>query len=500
MAAPSKDAVIPRAAEPPKRSVRKLDHSSEAIRFRRLQDSGIVAISDAGDHVFLANDELTILQEEPLRLPRSRLAELRSKFFLLEQNASGMQRLLASRIAAKQETVLSGPSLHILVPTLRCGHSCKYCQVSRALEGDGFTMSPDDLYAACHAIFESPSPTLTIEFQGGDPLLRFDLVRAAIEEIVRLNRAEHRQVRFVVASTLHQLNDEMCNFFRRHEVYLSTSVDGPEWLHNRNRPIPGRDSYSRTMAGIQRARDHISPKAVSALMTTSRESLACPEDIVDTYVELGFDEIFVRPLSHYGFARKNSRALGYSINEFQEFYRKAFNRVLEWNRRGVPLREVAASIAFNKMLGTFDAGYVDLQSPTGAGLAVLVYNYDGYVYPSDEARMIAATGDQSLRLGRIGDPLEKLLSSPLQRKLVESSLSRAAPGCRDCAYSPFCGPDPVGAYNELGSLSSPVELTDHCRRQLWLFDFLYERLHRADTWFEELANAWARPADQIADA
>jgi sulfatase maturation enzyme AslB (radical SAM superfamily) len=139
-------------------------------------------------------------------------------------------------------------------------------------------MSIDDLDAACHCIFESPSPTLTVEFQGGDPLIRFDLVRSAIERIVVLDRTHHRQLRFVVASTLHQLNREMCEFFRNHGVYMSTSVDGPDWLHNRKRPIQGRDSYSRTVGGIQLARELISPKAVSALMTTSRESLSVPEE------------------------------------------------------------------------------------------------------------------------------------------------------------------------------------------------------------------------------
>lgn len=465
------------------------------LRVRRLNGSSVVAVSQSGDHTFLDEDEVRELVRRPDALPRHRLAELKSKFFLTDPDAVGMRRLLASRIAAKQETILAGPSLHILVPTLRCAHSCKYCQVSRSLEGDGFTMELDVLLKACDSIFESPSPTLTVEFQGGDPLLRFDLVRAAIERILLRNETHKRDVRFVVASTLHQLDAEMCEFFRRHQVYLSTSVDGPEALHNRNRPMAARDSYARTIAGIDLARERISSDSVSALMTASRESLALPEEIVDTYVNLGFKEIFLRPLSRHGFARRNARTLGYSLAEFHAFYARAFERVLEWNRRGVEMREVAASIALNKMLSPFDAGYVDLQSPTGAGLAVLVYNYDGHVYPSDEARMIAAAGDTSLRLGEIGDPLEKLLESSVQRQLVTASLSRLVPGCRECAYNPYCGPDPVSSYNERGAFDAPAQLTDHCQRQMWLFDFLFERLRVADLWFEDLAHRWARPTN-----
>ena len=153
------------------------------------------------------------------------------------------------------------------------------------------------------------------------------------------------------------------------------------------------------LSGIGMARELIGPHAVSALMTTTKDSLNQPESIVDEYVKQEFKEIFIRPLSPYGFARRNTRIIGYTLNEFLWFYERALKRVLEWNNRGVEIREVTATILLNKILSPFDGGYVDLQSPTGAGRAVLAYNYDGFVYPSDEARMVAESGDFSLRLG-----------------------------------------------------------------------------------------------------
>jgi His-Xaa-Ser system radical SAM maturase HxsB len=463
----------------------------QSFRYRDLDQAHLVAVSESGDYAFLTRAELDLVQHFPQSLPKSRQAELKAKFLLGDLGSRGVARLLASRQKTRRETVLAGPALHIIVPTLRCAHSCRYCQVSRALDSDGFTMSRDDLDRACDAIFESPSPTLTVEFQGGDPLLRFDLIRHAIERIARRNVTEKRNVRFVVASTLHQLDAEMCAFFRDHETYLSTSIDGPEELHNRNRPIPTRDSYARTVAGIALAREQIGADSVAALTTTTRESLDCPENIVDCYVDLGFSEIFVRPLNRYGFARRNERTLGYGPEEFQRFYEKALERVLYWNRRGVPIREVRAAIALNKILSPIDAGYVDLQNPTGAGLAVLLYNYDGFVYPGDEARMLAESGDPALRLGRIGEPLAALLGGPVEQDLIASSLSN--PTCRECAYNAYCGPDPVGAYNQHGSYSVPASRTEHCQHQMALFDFLFRRLREGDPWFEDLAYRWAQP-------
>jgi len=358
-------------------------------------------------------------------------------------------------------------------------------------------MSVRDLDAACEAIFQSPSKSLTVEFQGGDPLIRFDLVQRAIEQISALNAPEERHIRFVVASTLHQLDNDMCAFFKEHSVYLSTSIDGPAALHNRNRPLPSRDAYERTVAGIELARRHLGHDAVSALMTTTRESLKCPEEIVDEYVQLGFRDIFLRPLSIYGFAKRNETRLGYTLTQFQEFYLRALSRVLYWNQRGIELREVYACIILNKMLSSFDGGYVDLQSPTGAGLSALVYNYDGFVYPSDEARMLAEAGDTSLRLGRIGEPLSELRNSRVQQDLIRASLVEQTPGCAECAYNLFCAPNPVDAKAQFGTLFPPVDQTEHCRRHLWLFDHFFLLLRAGDDDLLDLFHTWATPHRSI---
>lgn len=357
-------------------------------------------------------------------------------------------------------------------------------------------MSEICLDEACDSIFESASPTLTVEFQGGDPLLRFDLVKRAILRIQKRNASEDRRIRFVVASTLHQLDVTMCAFFKAHGVYLSTSIDGPRELHNRNRPTPGRNAHELTVAGIQLARDLMGHDSVAALMTTTKASLAHPEAIVDEYVRLGFHEIFLRPLSSYGFAKRNQTLLGYNVEGFLRFYERGLQRVLHWNREGVAIREVYSSILLNKVLSTFDAGYVDLQSPTGAGSSVLVYNYDGYVYPSDEARMLAETGDTSLRMGRIGTPMVELMDSSVKAELAGASNVTETPGCQQCPYSQFCAPNPVDAQAQFGRTSVPVESTEHCQRHTKLFDDLFARLRTADEDVLDLFHQWANPTTE----
>ena len=462
---------------------------------KRRIGSNWLAVSSTGDHLFLTDGQLQALENGSAQnLPLEVQAKLKSHFFIGSYDQIGSRRLLISRRAARHATVSTGPSLHILVPTLQCAHSCQYCQVSRSLTDEGHVLSNEDLYRACDTIFESPAQSLTVEFQGGDPLLRFDLVRAAILRIEELNRSFGRKIRFVIASTLHQIDESMCQFFAEHNVLLSTSIDGPAALHNRNRPIPGRNSYERTLSGIELARSVLGNDAVSALMTTTRASLDFPEAIVDEYVTLGFKDIFLRPLSSYGFAKRNQGLLGYKPDQFHDFYRKALSRIIYWNRQGVELREVYASIILNKILSPFDGGYVDLQSPTGAGQSVLVYNYDGFVYPSDEARMLAEAGEISLRLGRIGASLRDLQASSVQQALIAASTVDHVPGCCTCAFQSFCAPNPVDAQGQFGRMDVSVLVTEHCLRHQWLFDFFFEEVRTAKDDLLDLFHAWARPS------
>lgn len=108
------------------------------FRSRSLADGFVIATSRAGDHAFFSPAEFEQFRQAPATLPLRRQADLRGRFLLGDaEPPPGLRRLVASRIAAKRETVSGGPSLHIIVPTLQCAHSCRYCQVSRSLHDHG---------------------------------------------------------------------------------------------------------------------------------------------------------------------------------------------------------------------------------------------------------------------------------------------------------------------------------------------------------------------------
>ena len=178
--------------------------------------------------------------------------------------------------------------LHIFVVTLRCEHTCRYCQVSRqSAAKNEFDMTEQTARRALELAFRSPSPHLKIEFQGGEPLLNFPLVRWITAEARRMNAEHGKDLAFVIATNLALLDEEILSFCAEEQVDISTSLDGPQDLHNGNRRRPGRDSWQQAVAGIRRVQERLGPDRVSALMTTTEASLGRAAEIIDAYAGLG---------------------------------------------------------------------------------------------------------------------------------------------------------------------------------------------------------------------
>lgn len=124
---------------------------------------------------------------------------------------------------------LRSPSpLHIFVVTLRCEHSCPYCQVSRrSADRDLYDMSFETALRGLDVAFSAPAPAIKIEFQGGEPLLKFDLIRTIVPIAKARASATNRAVAFVITTNLALLTDEVLDFCKAHKIHVSTSLDGP---------------------------------------------------------------------------------------------------------------------------------------------------------------------------------------------------------------------------------------------------------------------------------
>jgi uncharacterized protein len=448
------------------------------MRFERLDDTRVVATNLVGEYVVLPRPELDDFVHGRLPPGGSRYRELKRLHFLVDDRSDVALDLLALKVRTKAEPIAEFTGLHMFVVTLRCDHSCAYCQVSRqTTDKSRFDMSLDHATKAVDLVFKSPSNAIKIEFQGGEPLLNFEVIRHVVKLAEARNKIEKRHLQFVIATNLSQLSDEILSFAEAHGVIFSTSLDGPKDLHDGNRPRPGRNSHELALAGIERIRRRLGVDSVSALMTTTPRAMGRVREIIDEYLRLGFRSIFLRPISPYGFAVRSKLADAYNVDEWLSFYFEGLDYILELNAAGIPLREEYTSIVLEKILTPFGTRYVDLQSPSGLGISALVYNYDGKVYASDEARMLAEMNDETFLLGHVDThSWEDIFASDSLLNVLATTVNEAVPMCTDCAFLPYCGSDPAYHRAIQGDVVGHKAKSSFCRRNMSVFKHLVRKL------------------------
>jgi len=368
-----------------------------------------------------------------------------------------------------------------------------YCHAGAAGFGErGVDMTRATARKTLDKIFETPSKYVTIEFQGGEPLLNFDVVRFMILRGLEKNRTAKKNLSFCVVTNLWPMTDAILDFLAAHKIQICMSLDGPRTLHDRQRPLlNGRGTHRNTVAWLKKVRKrYAKTKGVplpGALLTLTRLSLKYPRQIVDEYLRCGLNNIHLRPVSPFGISSEAWQDYRLSSAAFLEFYRKTLDYILALNKKGVFFTERYAAIFLSKILTGIDPAFLDLRSPCGAGIGQLAYNYDGAVYTCDEGRMLGRRGDPSFRIADIdGFSITRLGDSEVVRSVCTASCLDVIPGCADCVYKPYCGTCPVYNHFTGGSIFGRTPFL--CEIYTGILDMLFEKLSEPST--ESLLLRW----------
>lgn len=428
-----------------------------------------VLVNELGD--MIVSPKGTVQKIVDRSFPKDNLYKsLVSNFFISEQIVPPLIEVYAERLREKKRFLESWTGLHIFVMTLRCNQNCVYCQASSQNEDSiGCSMSKETMAKGVELMFRSPSDSITMEFQGGEPTLVPDVIEYGIQLAEEKNKTANKEIHYVLCTNSICLTDRMLEICKKYGVVISTSLDGPAFLHNANR---GKiDSYEKVVAGIAKGREAVGHEKVSALMTTSVEGLNYPIEIVDEYVKLGFRSMFLRALNPYGLATHNDNWSDYT-DRFIVFYKKAFEHILDLNKQGTYFVEEFAAIILRKILTPYCTGFVDLQSPAGVINSVLIYNYDGGVYCSDESRMLAEFNDYTFKLGCVNDRYEDLVFGKKAKEIANVWANEALAGCSECALKQYCGADPVRNYSTQGDMYGNRATSLLCRKNKAIIEYL----------------------------
>ena len=462
-------------------------------------DDGYLITNDFGSYEFLTPDEFKKLLEGSLDEESELYSRLYRKFFI-KRDLSEMKDGL-DMIRSQKASLFSGTNLHIVVTTLRCNYNCIYCQArAQTMDDEGLDMSKDTAKQVVDRIFETNSDSITIEFQGGEPMANWDVIEFIVEYGRKKEEETGTDVQFSLVSNLSLMNEERFQFLIDNLVGVCTSLDGPREVHNKNRPYSKGDSYEETVSWILRyqteqakAREKGSSlPLINALVTISKFSLDHPIEIIDEYVSFGFSAVHLRPLSYLGYSGIDfggKEKMGYTIDEFFEFWKEALDYIVKLNKSGTKFFERGARIMLRKIVAGMDPGFTDLSSPCGAVVGQLLYDYDGSIYTCDEGRMI---NDDTFKVGDVRkDGYEDILDKENSKATISASVLEGQ-SCSLCAYKPYCGVCPVKNYKLHGTLFPQMENTDWCKLKKAQFDYIFKKLKEGGD-HADVFKSWVAP-------
>ena len=187
-------------------------------------------------------------------------------------------------------------SLLTLQATRYCNLRCGYCYVAANGKSDRTVMSDTTLRTTLAKLRDEDllGEKLEISWHSGEPLCAgmafYENAFAVVDDVI----GSETQVvhHFQTNATL--INKQWADFFRRRDVRVGVSLDGPRQLHDHNRRFRnGTGSHERALRGV----DHLRRARIipSAICVVTAKSLDFSSDIHDFFCEEGFESISLNP-------------------------------------------------------------------------------------------------------------------------------------------------------------------------------------------------------------
>ncbi len=464
---------------------KNIDYKKLAFfRFKEFKNN-ILITNEVGEFLYLTKKEFNNFLHGKIKKESKLYKKLRQKHFLKKEIN---KKKLIEKYTIKKSFITQGPSLHIFVLTKRCDNKCVYCHASSCKSANSkLDMNEEVAKKSLDIAFKSPSEFLAIEFQGGEPLINWKTLKFIIEKAKKKNVKAKKKLEFRLVTNLNLMDDEKFEYLIQNQVIISPSFDGPEKLHNKNRPAIDNknNNYKNVVKWIKKLNIDDGEKIkkenkyfykMDSPITITKDSLFLSKEIIDEYISLNMDGIYLRSLNPYGFAKNIWKSIGYTTEEFVEFYKKTLDYIININLKGKFFKEEASIFFLKKILTKYDPNMIDLRSPCGAGIGNLAYNYNGKVYSCDEGRMLSEMGDESFCLGDVDDNYAKQIDNTVVKSICSASCLEGNPGCNDCVYLPYCGTCAVFNYVTQGNILGQMPTNERCKLNKSILNYLFEKI------------------------
>lgn len=395
----------------------------------------------------------------------------------LDKNDEMYIKYLAWKWLNRYHYIMQWPSLHIIVLTLACNHSCKYCHASAKIDDSWkYHLSNEKIKKTIDVIFNTTAWAIDIEFQWWEPTANWEGLKYAVEYIHEKNKVYNLKVNINLVSNLTMIDDEKMNFLLDNWVDISTSIDWPKEVHDWNRAWIGDTSSFETVSKwVKKINFEYEKrwleKKVWAICTVTNKLLDKPQELVDTYISLWLDNIFVRPLNPYGMATKLWDSIGYNYEEYWSFYEKMLDYIENKQEKWINISDTYShKIHCWNLRSSKRINYMEERSPCGAVLGQVAYNWDWGIYTCDEWRMLAQTWDCSFKIWEIDNRsaeeiYKSMVLDVVTKVMLSASIIDYLPGYDTNPVSNYIWTCPIYSYTISWNINSKYKKEDRFKLQ-----------------------------------
>jgi uncharacterized protein len=338
----------------------------------------------------------------------------------------------------------------VVQPTPFCNINCSYCYLPDRNVKTVIQHSTIELLFA--KIFESgwTREGLTVIWHAGEPLVvPVSFYETAFQTIEAL-RPPNLRLRHSIQTNGMLITREWCDLFKKWDVGVGVSIDGPKRLHDAHRVTRnGQGTFEKTIAGIRLLRQEKVPFHVISVL--SNGGMSAPQELLDFYLDEGIEDVCFNVEESEGSHVSELFAAGGAQSGFKNFLSE-FWRLSRSSGRVRFVREVdgmlprvfrsAESPMINSQVEPFGMMNVDCHgnvssfSPELLGLKNAAY--DNYIVGNIHAHTLD----------------EMLASGSMQA--MSRDIARGVEACRKhCEYFSVCGGGaPVNKLAENGSFQS----------------------------------------------
>lgn len=366
------------------------------------------------------------------------------------------------------------PIFMTLFLTEACNLRCAYCYGGCGEYEIGGDMEEETAYRAVDWLMEQSGKMkkLSFDFLGGEPLIKFPLMKAIVHYIEKRAQEENKDLSFRCITNGTLLDEETITFLKDHKITVMISFDGPKQIQDSQRPFAnGKGSYDYILPKIKKVLEAIPDAHGHAVVADNVD----PNLVKDALLEIGFKQISITPASHSLYTNEQDR-------KKLERDRECVIRELE--------QEAEDWVRLTRSRDNEALAKLKIRSGLKYVLVSLLHNKKIYHYCDAGRKMVgvSATGDIYLCNRFIGNDEYKLGSvfdKHLDRKKYQTNPTVDNEKCSVCFARYYCGGgcmhDHLGS---TGSISIPAE--DMCRlkrRELELAASIVSRLSAGDQAF-----------------